>query len=772
MEKGKLFEIALLGTLVALLAIMGLLVSAGHEESLSQWKLPLNSTPYMYVGDNNSLYVFDNNDIYAINPDGNLAWKTTIPSNWRVINDWDVVSSYEPDPDGSGLVGFASGGSGPVFTADNGIVYVYLCANSDQYGNPIVPDMLAAVEDGQILWEREVPVKYNGELWVTTCPDLEVRDNRIYLFYMYNVTVFDTAGSLLYKIPGVSDRPAIDEAGNIYVIEAFWPDWLGKEKITYAAPSQTLRAYFPNGSLRWAMAINDTVARRELQGGYIAGVNPFSQTAMVTLPIYANHTLLVPLTDGLTAIDTNGSASWTAHLGVNVTLNGDVPFDSEGNAYMTERIYDWEFNSDHNLESLRYVYVIARDGSYSITDPHHFYPYDEKRLLALEDGTGYYGMSPVIERDLSGPGIILPANLTAVDLRSGEDLWTLNVPLGLPDAVTVDEANVDELFTRSEVVNIREDNKNHPGMKDNRSLTYSYNGQTEITVLPADDLVYVSYNGYSYDYPIFGNGVVDMWDLANSSPMSVFMPVFDKTTFYSTSGLCAIDRNNGTLLWQKPTGSFVTGMAANNSTLYYSTKSGGVSGVAVAAGMTAIAAALLFIRVFVLGTVSRAKSRLEQNENRLAIVKCVQERPGSTMYEIARELDMNLGTMRYHLLILGINHKVREHRDGKYVRYFPGSQAFTPDELEVMSLLRREPVRRLMLMLSEKPGVSNAEIARALEISESAVSNYMRDLSAKGFVAREVSPSGRTTYVIRKERLSQVERSLEAGGPNIAAEKF
>jgi len=767
MEKGKLFEIVLLGTLLSLLAIAVLIIYNGADDGRSQWKFSMNSTPYMYVEDDNQLFVFENNDIYAIRPDGSLEWKTTIPANWSVISDWDIASIFVPDADGTGLLGHgARSGSGPVFAAGNDTVYLYLRSNQSGYENQAAPDMLAAIKNGSLLWAKELPIKSDPRMWgPSVYPGLEVREPRIYLFDKYNVTVFDTEGAMLYTIPDVSDPPAIDEAGNLYLVEARWPDWQNSEKISYASPSRTVKAYSPDGSLLWNRTINDTAARRELQGGSIAGVYPLSQSTIVSLPVYTNHTLFVPIADGLTAIDPNGSVRWTVHLGLNVTLTGDVPFDSLGNFYMTVRGYSWELCFDHNLESWRYVYVIAPDGNYSITDPHHFYPIDEKRMLGLEDGIGYYSMSPIFDRDLPGPGIILPANLTAVDLRSGEDIWTFDVTIGRPEVLVVDETNVDSLFADwGSAENIREDNKNHPDMKDNTSRTYAYYGETEITVLPADNVVYVGYYGYSYDYPVFDNHIVDMWDLANSAPMHSFPPVFNKTRFYYTGGLCAIDRNNGTLLWQKPTGSFVTGMTANNSTLYYSTKNGGLTGVTLVAGMTAVAAALLFIHVFVFGAVSRARSRLEQNENRLAILQLVKERPGSTMYEISRELGMNLGTMRYHLLILGINHKIREHKDGKYVRFFPGSQVFTDIELEVMSLLRREPIRRLMGVLCEKPGISNSEIACALGISESAVSNYMRELSTKGLVTKEVTAAGRVAYMIRKEHAEKIENVLASTG--------
>ncbi len=754
MEKGKLFSITLLGTLVVLTAVIYSISAGGTDSGREQWKLPLNATPYMYVGDENRLYLFDNNDIYAINPDGSQAWKMKISSNWSVINKWDIASTYVQDD--TGLRGHCSSGSGPVFAADNNTLYLYLRSNPDASGNQVVPDLLTATRDGSIVWEHKLPVKSDAWVWDTSCPNIEVYDDRVYLFYRYNVTVFDTAGSELFTIPNVSDPPAVDETGRIYVVEACWPDWLEDHSMIYASPSGTIKAYSPEGSLLWDRSINETAVRRELQGCSIAGETSLSQSIILALPIYANHTLLVPLADGIIALYTNGSIRWTDHLGLNVTLIGGVPYDTAGNVYMTESVYDWEFFSDHDLGSLKYVYVIAPDGSWSITDPHHLYPYDDRVLVQASNGTGYYGFGRILEASKSRPLGIIPMNLTAVDIKTGNDLWTFDVPISRTNSVTVTRENVDSLFDGQKPEASRFYNNLHPDLNDDKKRQYGYYSESDITILPADSIVYISYYGYNFDYPV-------MNEKDATYDGDGYIPAFNRTKFTYASGICALDRN-GTFLWQKPTGSFVVGMAANNSTLYYGTQTGGIAAVALAAGVTVVAAALLFLHFFGAATVSRARSRLEQNENRLAILQLVKERPGSTMYEISRELNMNLGTMRYHLLILGINHKIREHKDGKYVRFFPGSQVFTDIELEVMSLLRREPIRRLMGVLCEKPGISNSEIACALGISESAVSNYMRELSTKGLVTKEVTAAGRVAYMIRKEHAEKIENVLTSTG--------
>ena len=70
------------------------------------------------------------------------------------------------------------------------------------------------------------------------------------------------------------------------------------------------------------------------------------------------------------------------------------------------------------------------------------------------------------------------------------------------------------------------------------------------------------------------------------------------------------------------------------------------------AGIAFAAIVYLFFRCFVLGTVTRARSRLDKNKNRKAVLQFIVDTPGATAVDVARAQKMEPGHIRYHLLIL------------------------------------------------------------------------------------------------------------------------
>ena len=76
---------------------------------------------------------------------------------------------------------------------------------------------------------------------------------------------------------------------------------------------------------------------------------------------------------------------------------------------------------------------------------------------------------------------------------------------------------------------------------------------------------------------------------------------------------------------------------------------------------------------------------------------------------------MNMGTVRYHLMILSINHRITSYKaDDKYVRYFTNAGSYTLEQQLIVSLIRREGIKKVLGTLLEKPGISNLELAEEL----------------------------------------------------------
>jgi len=150
-----------------------------------------------------------------------------------------------------------------------------------------------------------------------------------------------------------------------------------------------------------------------------------------------------------------------------------------------------------------------------------------------------------------------------------------------------------------------------------------------------------------------------------------------------------------------------------------------------------------------IGAVSRARSRLDHNENRNRVYRYIADNPGLTLYDISRDLHMNVGTARYHLMILGINHRIVTGKAfGKYARYFTNSGSHSLDEQLLFSALRRQGIKNILGLLVKRPGLSNREIAGELQMRESAASRYMKELTSTGLVERRNRVEGRHEYYI------------------------
>lgn len=163
---------------------------------------------------------------------------------------------------------------------------------------------------------------------------------------------------------------------------------------------------------------------------------------------------------------------------------------------------------------------------------------------------------------------------------------------------------------------------------------------------------------------------------------------------------------------------------------------------------------------FLFGSVTRARSKIDKNDNRNRIYRLILERPGSTLYEISKNLAMNIGTIRYHLMILGINHRIVAYNDSKYVRYFTNSNIYSKEDQMVISLVRRDSIGKILKFILEKGEATNIELCNTLRIPDSAISKYLGELSKKGIVVKNPSPTIRATYSINKLEVARVSNAL------------
>jgi predicted transcriptional regulator len=122
---------------------------------------------------------------------------------------------------------------------------------------------------------------------------------------------------------------------------------------------------------------------------------------------------------------------------------------------------------------------------------------------------------------------------------------------------------------------------------------------------------------------------------------------------------------------------------------------------------------------------------------------------GCHLREIQRRLDIPLGTLEYHLNYL-VEHGLVSIRDeGGYKRYYPVGMMRSVDR-NILSLLRQDIPRRLVMYLLLHPGSKFGDIAEKFEVAPSTLSFHITKLVRAGMVSK-IRSGRETTYKVENE---------------------
>ncbi len=139
-------------------------------------------------------------------------------------------------------------------------------------------------------------------------------------------------------------------------------------------------------------------------------------------------------------------------------------------------------------------------------------------------------------------------------------------------------------------------------------------------------------------------------------------------------------------------------------------------------------------------------------ETRRDIYDLIVRYPGLHEREIARRLDISLSTLDYHLHYMEKRGLLVSKKDGRYTRYFAAKKVGMEDK-KIISLLRQQTPRQIVLYLLEYPGAIHKDICSAVGKSPSTVSFHLKKLVTAGIV--EATSLGRKTayQVVDEERV-------------------
>jgi predicted transcriptional regulator len=492
--------------------------------------------------------------------------------------------------------------------------------------------------------------------------------------------------------------------------------------------------------------------------------------------LYSNHTVYLLLPRGIIAFNENGTTRWeytynTSPQGWSVLpfqYSGFIssPFDDKGDLYLQQgpRVFYLSSDgvettvTDNYNTSLNPALMDGEDGLIytfqMISANNSYYNYGMMGIdgsiddmISGEIQDGYWPGNQVlsdVSQDMGNRTLdqINSVQISAINIANSQETWNYTLPL-YKHTTTLTKSNYMYLIPYSD--GIAKENTGTPTeWYQSNNITFGNKiivGTSYLDMANYNGTLYANFWSLNYEYPTF----------------------FGQSECTYAGGIYAIGKN-GTLLWFTPTDSMVSSMQENNGTIYYSTLNGKLYGNSInaVAGLVLTAAAYILLRFFLAGAVVRARKRIDSNTNRNLVLKFINDNPGVSLYDITKSLDINMGTIRYHLMILGINHRITSYKaDDKYVRYFTNAGSYSTKQQLVLSLMRRDGIHKVLNHLIETPGITNIELATGLGMNESSSIRYLKELLENGLITKDKKSDGRHTYSLNKEYKDDIEFAIQ-----------
>ncbi|MCU0852711.1 MAG: winged helix-turn-helix transcriptional regulator [Thermoplasmata archaeon] len=121
--------------------------------------------------------------------------------------------------------------------------------------------------------------------------------------------------------------------------------------------------------------------------------------------------------------------------------------------------------------------------------------------------------------------------------------------------------------------------------------------------------------------------------------------------------------------------------------------------------------------------------------------------PGVHFREIQRRTNLSIGVLEYHLNNLVQRGLLTVDKAESFSRYFPGGQ-IDKGKQRILSALRQEIPRGMMLFLLRKPGATHGELLANFTISGGTLSYHINKLSSMGVIKVEkVGRESRMTVI-------------------------
>lgn len=130
--------------------------------------------------------------------------------------------------------------------------------------------------------------------------------------------------------------------------------------------------------------------------------------------------------------------------------------------------------------------------------------------------------------------------------------------------------------------------------------------------------------------------------------------------------------------------------------------------------------------------------------------------PGEHYNSIKGALDLNNGTLAYHLNRLEAENIIKSRLDGLFKRFYPASMKMPETNGHALT----EVQRSIIAKIKETPGISQRDIASLMKLSNATINYHLERLLKKGAVRRERAGMRNRCYLTQEG-----ERELEGHEP-------
>ncbi len=113
---------------------------------------------------------------------------------------------------------------------------------------------------------------------------------------------------------------------------------------------------------------------------------------------------------------------------------------------------------------------------------------------------------------------------------------------------------------------------------------------------------------------------------------------------------------------------------------------------------------------------------------RAKIYEYIRKNPGIHLRGLAEEMDISMGTLRYHLNILKDTHKITLNEGVASVSFYENNGSYTPAEQHILKHLRNETTKKILKILITSPSSTRADIAHEIGVTGPSITWHMKRL--------------------------------------------